>query len=370
MSLSELMNVIKAQTRSTNALIDLLNQALRATETSTAFVEQRNMLSNNAAETAGWTRAAYKAKAFARGCRGFVDSIEIYARNRGPSGTITLGVAAEPEGAEQFEVTIIIPPDLRGSWYSTDVGERWHYWGMFIYVKSVSGALVTYGYDAAEETPDGYTSPDTGTTWVAESNRRYWVRVNQGFQSLGEMSVGGHVTILEMREHIRVVGTDEDGNVTGVLLPLYNTTIIGSDEVYFNDMTNTEERQKSYNAGDPFTSGWSVGKDFYPSAVTFVIRADHDTCERPPCLLEYEGVYIQITSSDGQQIFTETLGTNRNIDFDLITWEGHLYWIGMFQKEINYRKIETDVSITVLVKNSSGKVLNYCIPFILGTTIQ
>jgi hypothetical protein len=51
-------------------------------------------------------------------------------------------------------------------------------------------------------------------------------------------------------------------NLAARISPLYQTSIIGSDEPYFNGITDEEERQKTYAAGDSYTSDWTSGKAF------------------------------------------------------------------------------------------------------------
>ena len=236
--------------------IDRLTATLRGIETDIAYREQRNTLSYNGVSPTTWITTTYKGKYFPHGAKGFIQNLGIYARNSGASdSTITLGVAPQPESTEQFTVTITVPAGSSAGWFTGTAGVMWNFWEMFIYVKSISGAA-EYAYDTAEVTDaepeasaDGYTSSDSGTNWSGEDSRRYWFRAGMYGQFLGGLSVGGHVTIREIESFLRVVLTDESGNITGVGLPLYATTIIGSDEIVFNSMADGTEVSKTYVVG-------------------------------------------------------------------------------------------------------------------------
>lgn len=325
--------------------------------------------------------ANWRGKFFHRGCHGWLERIELFVRNTAlVAQNITVGLSNYPGGVERATIIVACAPG--DNWCTVNVQMQWQWDGLFIYAY-VHGANTSLAFDlctTSNELPDSYYS----TTALIEGpwtrdftaidalriNRRYHIRAYIS-QSVGDVPVTGHVSIVEVGPHLRVVLTDEEGNITGVGLPLYATTIIGSDEPYFNAMIDGEERQKAYAAGDPFTGGWAAARDFYPYSVTVILRADHDYTIRPPCYLEYEGIYVAITSSDGQRIFTGTLGRDRNIDWDLMTYEGHQYWTGIFksgQMDLVYRNIAADVSLTVLVKNSSGITLDYVEIYVLGAT--
>lgn len=362
-------------------LITTLNESQRAVESQSAFVEQRNVLQNNGPEVANYQNTLWRGKNFPRGCFGHIHNLEIFARNRAvDDGTITFGFRAFPTGEEITTAIITVPggtKGLRGAWHSVAIGWDWLYWGMFVYVKAVTENVV-YAFDNAEETTsepepksDSYTSPDLGINWAGETDQRYWLRVTMYGQAKGEITVGGRVSVNAINKHVKVVGTDEDGNVTGVLLPLFATTIIGSSEAYFNALAHDEERQKEYSAGDPHTAGWIVGNDFYPYSVAIVCRTARNNAIRPPLHLKYEGIYISITSSDGQRVFTGTLGQDLSATPTLVVIEGEQYWTITFsegQEDLIYRNIATDVSLTVLVKNSCGLVLDRVEIYILGAT--
>ncbi len=359
--------------------IGALNQSQRAIESPSAFVEQRNVLQNNGPEVVTFQSTLWKGKNFPRGCFGHIHSLEIFARNRSlTDGTITFGFRAFPTGTEITTATIIVPgriKGIKGTWHSIAVGWDWLFWGMFIYVKEVT-ENVQYAFDNAEVTnsepdpkSDAYESTDLGVTWTGESDQRYWFRLNMYGQAKGELTIGGRVSINAIDKHVKVVLTDEDGNITGIGLPLNVTTIIGSDDTFFNNLIDNGEVQKSYSAGDTYTDDWIAGTDIYPYAVNIVFRALHSSNIRPPNFLEYDGIYVRITASDGQLLFDSMLGQDRNLTFNLMTWEGTLYWVATLRAELSHRRVSNDVTITLLLKNSSGATLDYIEPYILGVIV-
>jgi len=322
----------------------------------------------------------FRGKFFHRGCHGWLETIDLYIRNVGAAQNVTIGISNFPGATEDSNYTTLAPPG--DNWVSFTIRDQWNYDGLFIYVRA-HGANTSWAWDAcisSSQRPDSYysttglidgpytrnfTAIDPGT-----SDRRYHCRANVS-QSVGDVPVTGFVNIKEVEDFLRVVLTDEDGNITGVGLPLYATTIIGSDETHFNDLANDSEEQKTYAAGDPFMAGWQVGRDFYPYSVAIVLRAEHDSNPYPPCRLAYEGVYVSITSSDGQQIFEGTLGQDKNIDWDLIPITGIQYWQSIYERgkgDMMHRNIAADVSLTVLVRNASGTTLDQVVISILGAT--
>lgn len=350
-----------------NIMMELLKQ--------TAFKEDRRTYANNFTPI-HWTQTTYKGKYFVRGMRGIIDRIHIYAKNEGAvDGTITITITNYPLSEISTEtVTITIPAGSEGWFHATPLSGTtptsiaWNYDMCFLYVSAIAGADVWYAFDKSQENPDAWVSPDSGTTWRGEANGHYHLKIDLLGQTIGDVPVTGFVNIKEVEKFIKVVLTDQDGNVTGIPLPLYAMTLLGSDETYFNGMTDGQERQKSYVAGDPYTGDWVVNRDFYPYSITCYLRAEHNNALRPPCLMEYEGITIRIHCSDGQRLFTQAIGQNRNIDWDLITIDGTRYWTAIFQTDIIYRNIDTLESLTVYVKNSSGITLDSVEIYILGSS--
>jgi len=105
--------------------------------------------------------------------------------------------------------------------------------------------------------------------------------------------------------------------------------------------------------------------------VTVTLRAAHADTEFPPCNLEFEGIYLEITSSDGQRLFTASLGQDRELVWNLITIGGQDYWQAVYQagqQELMYRNVAADISLTVLMKNNSGATLDVVEISIMGAT--
>lgn len=318
-----------------------------------------------------WTQDTYKGKYFVRGMRGIFQKLSVYAKNEGTTdGTISFAVIPFPlSETAPLTATITVSAGSEG-WFNVQFVDAWNYDMCFVYVTAID-ADISYGYDKDQTEPDAWTSPDSGTTWLGEAQGHYHFRLEVFGQTVGDVPVSGFVNIKEVEKFLKVVLTDGDGNIIGIGVPLFATTVIGSAETHFNNLANGVEIEKTYAAGDPHTGGWIAGRDLYPYSVAVILRSNLLNSIRPPCNLEYEGLYMTITTSDGQRIFTATFGQDRNIVWNLLTVDGVQYWTGNYkqgQEEMGYRKIASDVTFTVALKNNTGITIDVVEIYILGAS--
>ena len=71
----------------------------------------------------------------------------------------------------------------------------------------------------------------------------------------------------------------------------------------------------------------------------------------------------------GQLLYDDMLKNDRNFNFNLMTWEGSLFWVATLRAEIGHRRVSSDVTMTLLVKNSSGVTIDFIEPYVMGATI-
>lgn len=222
-----------------NIMIDKLTQS--------AYTEDRRTLSNNGA-TASWrsvVSGSRKGKFFPRGCRGFIDTIDVYCRDSGVSGgTITVYISPHPEMGETKSATITIPAAGAASWRSANFDAMWNYDSLFIFVVC-SSSDIQFGEDTG--TPyDGYHSNDNGETWTHQ-NYRYWFKAVLKGETVGDLPVSGIINAIPLPSV-----TQERFNASGSL-PRPGTvtlkTIRGSGEllyVYFRVQAGTDSHLTAF----------------------------------------------------------------------------------------------------------------------------
>jgi hypothetical protein len=173
-----------------NIVIDKLTQS--------AYTERQSTLANNGA-TATMSGSNYtyrRGKYFPRGCRGYINYVEIYCDNSDSvAHTFTVYFAVAPGMGPVFSVNVTVAAGSGALWQSSDVNRFWNYDSMFIYVRCDSDTYGKLGYDTG--TPyDGYNSSD-GVTWAA-APLRYWIRVGVIGETVGDLPVSGTVNTIEI----------------------------------------------------------------------------------------------------------------------------------------------------------------------------
>ena len=161
-------------------------------------LERRSTLTNNG-DTPLWAATnllRYRGKFFPRGCRGFLESIELYLHNGDVvPRNCTIYLMPHPEMGPIFEVIHAIPAGYGPAWYTVAISMMWNYDSMFIYVHGVDNTWWTIGYDLG--TPwDGYE--DNTFYDASREDRRYWMRANFIGETAGDVPVSGTINIIEI----------------------------------------------------------------------------------------------------------------------------------------------------------------------------
>jgi len=173
-----------------NIVIDQLTQ--------TAYTERRSTLSNNGI-TPSWTFAIgdnRHGKFFPRGCRGFIDTIDVYCKDAGTAGgTITVYISPHPSMGYLASATITVPAAAAPAWRSADFNIMWNYDSLFIFALS-SASEMQFGYD--EGTPfDNYWSTDAAATWISQ-DLRVWFRAVYKGQTVGDLPISGTINTIQI----------------------------------------------------------------------------------------------------------------------------------------------------------------------------
>lgn len=186
-------NPVKVKTEGLdNIMLDLLKSG--------AYIEDRRTLSNNGA-TPQWSSTVgnnYRGKFFTRGCMGFIESIEVYCRDKWTTGgTITVYISPNPSLGYVASATITVPIGGSPAWRSATFNRMWLSDKLFIFVVS-SHVDIEHGFDDEDtDKRDSYATADAGATWNTENVRR-WFRVVMGGQSVVILPIGGTVNTIEI----------------------------------------------------------------------------------------------------------------------------------------------------------------------------
>jgi len=196
----------------TNILIDKLTQ--------TAYTERRSTISNNGA-TASWsteTGNSRAAKFFPRGCRGFINTIDVYCKDAAAAGgTITVYISPHPSMGYFYSADVTVSAGAVPGWRSATFNKMWNYDSLFIFIVcSVSD--IKFGYDS-DIPHDNFTSADSGVTWTF-SNYRLWFRAVMKGETIGDVPVSGTINTIETPS---ISSSDE---VTAVSVPDVTQTLI------------------------------------------------------------------------------------------------------------------------------------------------
>lgn len=215
-------------TGGTNIFIDLLTQ--------TAYLERRSIISNNGTLTS-WTYAsgtARQGKFFPRGCRGFINTIDVYCKDAGAAGgTITVYISPHPSMGYLYSATVTITASGAAGWRNATFNKMWNYDSIFIWLLSSTNNM-QWAIDTS--TPyDAFDSSDSGATWAHTDQRRH-IRVKMKGETVGDVPVSGVLNTIQIPavsdERIVWAGSLVD-DVTKII-----KTIHGSGHVEYIRVTN------------------------------------------------------------------------------------------------------------------------------------
>jgi|GEM_PF-2991259 len=180
---------IKTETGA-NIVIDKLTES--------AYTEERRIIANNGTSpTAHFPYSVLVGKYFPRGCRGFINKIEISCANYDTADRkLYIYVSIQPGMAPIITAELTVPASTSRAWRAVTINRFWNYDSMFIYVKAETSSAPQVYYDT-EEKYDAMHSSDNGVTWTPQ-DRRYWFRVDMTGQTVGDLPITGTLNTIEV----------------------------------------------------------------------------------------------------------------------------------------------------------------------------
>jgi hypothetical protein len=135
-----------------------------------------------------------RGKFFPRGCRGFINTIEIYCDNSdSASHTFTIKLSPMPGMGPVATFTLSVSGGASATWRSVTVKMFWNYDSLFIWVSSDSDSYGQLAFDVG--TPSDFYSSSDEVTWTW-STYRWWFRANFTGETVGDLPVSGTVNTI------------------------------------------------------------------------------------------------------------------------------------------------------------------------------
>ena len=176
----------------------------------TSRLERRTLIENHGVPVA-WLNKAFDnriGKFFPRGCRGWIDDIEVYCYDSGAAGgTITVYIAPFIGCGVVQQATLVIPPGGAAAWRAAAFNLVWNYDALFIHAVCSTTDL-RIGYDTGTP-PDSYDSANQGLTWT-HTDRRMWARAIMKAETAGDVPVSGTLDVIRLPAS---AGAGESGSV-------------------------------------------------------------------------------------------------------------------------------------------------------------
>jgi hypothetical protein len=168
-----------------NIVIDKLTQG--------AYTERQSILENNG-DTPSMlanNKSDLRGKFFPRGCRGFINYIQIYCDNTdSASHTFTVMLSRAPGMGPIATYTLNVAGGSSAAWRTIPVKRFWDYDSLFIWVSCDSDSYGRLGYDGG--TPYDYYYSSDGKTWTFYYSR-WWFRVSFTGETVGDLPVSGTI---------------------------------------------------------------------------------------------------------------------------------------------------------------------------------
>jgi len=161
----------------------------------------------------------HQGKFFTRGCRGMIESIQVYCRGAVPNLTY-LGLSPHP-GLGPLNIVALVAA-VPWAWVDVPVEEMWNYDSLFVWVQTEGVNLWIGGCNG--QPFDTHESDDDGVTWSDVDNRLF-IRVVYSGETPGDVPVSGTVNVIE----IPSVGAQVGMVTVGAVVTNVRTTICGAD---------------------------------------------------------------------------------------------------------------------------------------------
>jgi hypothetical protein len=148
-----------------------------------------------------------RGKFFTRGCRGMIESLQIYCV-RTAAGTLDLSFSPHPGLGPLYVLTVT--PGAAWDWATVDFRQMWNYDSLFIWV-SRWDADVSWGSDGVQPY-DLHSSMNLGATWILVDVRLY-VRVIYSGETPGDVPVSGIINTIKIPSTGEAVAAEDNVNV-------------------------------------------------------------------------------------------------------------------------------------------------------------
>jgi hypothetical protein len=208
--------------------------------TQAAYLERRSTLSNNGVTPSGPNPFDYrKGKFFPRGCRGFIQSVELYLKGAAGAVTVTVSFRVHPEGGEVFNVSYVLGASAAEGWKTIAVNSMWNYDSMFVVCYSAD-TTSSVGFEDSGTPYDAYFASPGTEEYSTVANVRFWYRVVMIGQTIGDLPVSGTVnTVALPRSASQLTGnvaSIPDGAETSILT-IAGAGILVQAEISFGSTT-------------------------------------------------------------------------------------------------------------------------------------
>lgn len=161
-------------------------------------IEWQSQLSNHGATPIMLNNSEtnYRGKFFPRGCRGWIESIEVYVESQHAFPlNIHIRLSPYPNMAPIHYLSPNLPAGWGPGWLTIPFNYFWSYDSLFIILQTGDDAQHWLAYDG-EAPYDYYTGLTTVTFTTA--NRRLWIRVNLKGETAGDVPVSGTLNTIPL----------------------------------------------------------------------------------------------------------------------------------------------------------------------------
>jgi len=209
-------NINVATAGGSNIIIDKLVQGAYKAIAPVTYANDNGVTTPTAPPAADPLNGYYLGKLFAIQCRGWIQTVLVYAKsNTGSPQTLT--VVLSPYVGAGRVATVNITVDTTWNWYSGTVNKYWNYDTLHVYTVRTSwdGSLGVEHVGA----DDTYSSDEIG--WNASGGYRRFIRVTLAMRPVGDVPVSGTVNNIQIpnsASYASIGSTAIAAGATGTLL--------------------------------------------------------------------------------------------------------------------------------------------------------